>query len=128
MEIIETERLLIRQIGIDDANFIIELLNDPSFIQNIGDRKVRNVEDARAYVLNGPVASYAKNIGQLHDRFFGKAGACCCLKQRSRDATTGSHGAAFERQIYRFGTKRPASTIDRMYGDLHLPGLYTWSK
>ena len=43
MEIIETERLLIRQIGIDDANFIIELLNDPSFIQNIRNRKVRNV-------------------------------------------------------------------------------------
>ncbi len=61
MKILETERLLIRQLTFDDADFIIELLNDPSFIQNIGDRKVRNVEDARAYVLNGPVASYAKN-------------------------------------------------------------------
>ncbi len=61
MKILETERLLIRQLTFDDADFIIELLNDPSFIQNIGDRKVRTVEDAQAYVLNGPVASYAKN-------------------------------------------------------------------
>ena len=61
MKILETERLLIRQLTFDDVDFIIELLNDPSFIQNIGDRKVRTVEDAQAYVLNGPVASYAKN-------------------------------------------------------------------
>ncbi len=61
MKILETERLLLRQLTSDDANFIIELLNDPSFIQNIGDRKVRTVEDAQAYVLNGPAASYAKN-------------------------------------------------------------------
>ena len=61
MKILETDRLLIRQLTVDDANFILELLNDPSFIQNIGDRNVRTVEDAKAYVLNGPVASYAKN-------------------------------------------------------------------
>jgi len=61
VNILETERLLIRQLSIDDAGFIIELLNDPSFIQNIGDRNVRTLEDANAYVLNGPVASYAKN-------------------------------------------------------------------
>lgn len=61
MKILETERLLLRELSIDDAKFIIDLLNDPSFIQNIGDRKVRTVVDAQAYVLNGPVASYAKN-------------------------------------------------------------------
>ena len=46
---------------VEDAGFILELLNDPSFIQNIGDRKVRTIEDASSYILNGPVASYAKN-------------------------------------------------------------------
>lgn len=61
MKILETDRLLIRQLTVDDANFIIELLNDPSFIQNIGDRKVRTMEDTQAYILNGPVDSYAKN-------------------------------------------------------------------
>jgi [ribosomal protein S5]-alanine N-acetyltransferase len=36
-------------------------LNDPSFIQNIGDRNIKTLEDARSYIMNGPVTSYAKN-------------------------------------------------------------------
>jgi RimJ/RimL family protein N-acetyltransferase len=59
--ILETERLLIRQLSTEDAGFILELLNEPSFIRNIGDRGVRTIEGANAYILNGPVASYAKN-------------------------------------------------------------------
>ena len=61
MTILETERLLIRQLSTEDAGFILELLNEPSFIRNIGDRGVRTIEGANAYILNGPVASYAKN-------------------------------------------------------------------
>jgi len=59
--ILETERLLIRQLSTEDAGFILELLNEPSFIRNIGDRGVRTIEGANAYIVNGPVASYAKN-------------------------------------------------------------------
>lgn len=61
MNILETERLILRQFTTEDAEFILELLNEPSFIQNIGDRGVRTLEGASAYILNGPVASYAKN-------------------------------------------------------------------
>jgi RimJ/RimL family protein N-acetyltransferase len=61
MQTIETERLLLRPLVIEDAEFIIELLNDPSFIKNIGDRNVHNVEDAHGYILKGPVTSYEKN-------------------------------------------------------------------
>ncbi len=61
MTLLETARLSLRQLTNDDALFILELLNEPSFIQNIGDRNVRTIEDARAYILNGPVTSYEKN-------------------------------------------------------------------
>lgn len=61
MKIFETERLLLRQLSTGDADFILELLNEPSFIQNIGDRGVRTLADANQYIMNGPVASYAKN-------------------------------------------------------------------
>lgn len=61
MKILETERLLLRQFSTHDAAFILELLNEPSFIQNIGDRGVRTLADANSYISNGPVASYAKN-------------------------------------------------------------------
>ena len=57
----ETERLLLRPLTNDDAEFILELLNEPSFIQNIGDRRVRSLDGAKAYITNGAVASYAKN-------------------------------------------------------------------
>jgi len=59
--VLETERLILRQLSTEDADFILELLNEPSFIRNIGDRGVRTREDACSYILNGPVASYAKN-------------------------------------------------------------------
>lgn len=61
MKILETERLLLRHLSNDDAEFMLELLNDPSFIQNIGDRRIRSLEGARVYIKNGPVASYAQH-------------------------------------------------------------------
>jgi len=57
---LETERLQLRRLSVDDAEFILRLLNEPSFIQNIGDRGVRTIEDARAYIIKGPLASYDK--------------------------------------------------------------------
>jgi RimJ/RimL family protein N-acetyltransferase len=59
--VLETDRLRLRRLSVDDADFILKLLNEPSFIKNIGDRQVRTIEDARAYILNGPVASYEKH-------------------------------------------------------------------
>ena len=61
MNILETERLILRQFSLHDAEFILSLLNEPSFIQNIGDRGVRNLEDARSYITRVPIASYEQN-------------------------------------------------------------------
>jgi [ribosomal protein S5]-alanine N-acetyltransferase len=55
---IETERLTIRRIGLDDAGFLLASLNDPGFLANIGDRGVRTIEEARAYVRDRVLASY----------------------------------------------------------------------
>jgi [ribosomal protein S5]-alanine N-acetyltransferase len=61
LKTMETERLIVRPLTEEDAEFILELLNEPSFIQNIGDRNVRTIDDARSYIMNGPIASYDKN-------------------------------------------------------------------
>jgi RimJ/RimL family protein N-acetyltransferase len=61
MTVLETERLSLRKFTVDDAQFILRLLNEPSFIRYIGDKQVRNLEGAEAYILNGPVASYERN-------------------------------------------------------------------
>jgi len=61
MIILETERLLIRHLSAADAEFVVELLNQPSFIQYIGDKGVRTLDDARRYIADGPVSSYELN-------------------------------------------------------------------
>ena len=60
MQVLETPRLVLRWVTTDDAPFIHELLNEPSFIQFIGDKGVRTLDDARNYILTGPVASYQR--------------------------------------------------------------------
>lgn len=58
---LETERLILRRFTVDDAQFALALLNEPSFLRYIGDKKVRTLDDARQYILTGPVASYERN-------------------------------------------------------------------
>jgi RimJ/RimL family protein N-acetyltransferase len=59
--VLETERLVLRRLSPDDAEFILGLLNDPSFLRYIGDKGVRTLDDARDYIANGPVDSYRRN-------------------------------------------------------------------
>ncbi len=61
MNICETQRLILRPLQKDDSAFIFRLVNEPSFIQNIGDKGVRNLEDAWQYILQGPMKSYEVN-------------------------------------------------------------------
>ena len=56
--VIETPRLVLHRLTTDDADFILELLNEPSFLRFIGDKGVRTREDACRYILTGPMASY----------------------------------------------------------------------
>lgn len=55
---IRTERLVLRPFTIDDAPFILRLVNEPSWIENIGDRHVHSIADAQAYLENGPMKNY----------------------------------------------------------------------
>lgn len=51
-----TPRLLIRPFTLDDAAFIVELLNDADWLRFIGDRQVRSASDACRYLRDGPIA------------------------------------------------------------------------
>ena len=61
MKILETERLILREIVESDGEFILDLLNQPSFIKYIGDRNVRSVDDAKDFIENRYRASYAEH-------------------------------------------------------------------
>ena len=60
MKVLETDRLILRRLSVEDTAFILELVNDPLWLRFIGDRGVRTLEDARAYILKGPVAMYER--------------------------------------------------------------------
>ncbi|MBL7994473.1 GNAT family N-acetyltransferase [bacterium] len=60
-QILETKRLTIRELNSDDAEFILKLVNTPTWLKFIGDRGVKNLDDAKKYIENGPVKSYADN-------------------------------------------------------------------
>lgn len=59
--ILETKRLIIKELILDDASFIFELLNTEGWLKYIGDRNIKTVEDAKNYIVKGPLASYQKN-------------------------------------------------------------------
>ena len=47
MDILETERLILRQFTTGDSKFIVELLNSPGWIEYIGDRNIKTEEQAK---------------------------------------------------------------------------------
>ena len=74
MIIAETERLIVRTFENDDAPHIVELLNDAAFLEFIGDRGVRSIDDAKAYMQKVTL-----NAVQLRDGAF--IGMCGLIKR-----------------------------------------------
>jgi RimJ/RimL family protein N-acetyltransferase len=54
----ETERLRVRPMAVSDAPFVYRLLNEPSWLQNIGDRGVRSIADAESYIESKVIPMY----------------------------------------------------------------------
>jgi RimJ/RimL family protein N-acetyltransferase len=78
---LETTHLRLRPFTLDDAPYIFTLLNEPSFVHNIGDRGVRELDDARAYIHDGPLTMYAEHGLGL-----------CLVEQRSDGEPVGMCG------------------------------------
>ena len=60
-QILETERLILREFNLDDAEFVLTLLNTPEWLKFIGDRNVHSLEDAKMYLEEEPMKSYEQN-------------------------------------------------------------------
>src|SRR5277367_605811 len=93
MSVIRTERLELRELELSDAQFVLELLNEAAFLRFIGDKGVRDLDDARAYIINGPMDSYAQHGFGLYATCLGDgtpAGICGLVKRESlQDADLG---------------------------------------
>ncbi len=83
--IIETERLFLRKLTLDDAAFILELLNTATWLQFIGDRNVHTIEEAENYLKNGTLKSYKENgfgFYAVIDKLSGQTIGMCGLIKR----------------------------------------------
>jgi ribosomal-protein-alanine N-acetyltransferase len=87
MSVMETARLRLREMSGDDAGFILEVLTDPDFIANVGDRGVHDLSAARRYIAEGPGGSYLEHgfglylVERLADR--APLGICGLLRRDS---------------------------------------------
>jgi len=84
--ILHTPRLVLDELETDrDADFILALLNEPGFLENIGDRGVRDLAGARAYIEEGPRAAYAGygyGLWRATERDGGRPVGLCGLVKR----------------------------------------------
>lgn len=59
--VLSTARLQLREIEDSDAAFLLRLLNTRDFINNIGDRRVRTLDDSRHYIESNIRAAYRQH-------------------------------------------------------------------
>ena len=128
--VIETARLRLRELEPEgDAGFILQLLNEPGFLQNIGDREVRTAEQAARYIADVFVGSYAENgfgLYAVERREDGAAVGICGLVRRDwlEDVDVGfavlqrwyGHGYASEAALATVRWAREALGIERVVG------------
>lgn len=110
--VLRTERLVLRELGPEDAPFIRALLNEPSFLQYIGDRGVRTDEDAVRYIEDGPRKSYARHGFGLYRTELAETGEpigiCGLLRRDTLDDV--DIGFAFFPRHWRKGYGREAAS------------------
>lgn len=127
MVVVATERLTLREASLDDAEFVLRLLNEPSFLRFIGDRGVRTLDDARRYIAERLIESYVRNGFGLWivERRHAPApiGICGLVK---RDALPDPDiGFAFlpEHWSQGYAVESALAVRDHAFGTLRLPRL-----
>lgn len=86
MQSIETERLRLRRFTIDDSELLMRLVNEPAWLENIGDRGLHSIEKAEHYLRSQVLPRYEKtNIGWHIIELKGSAAPAgiCSLQQRT---------------------------------------------
>jgi RimJ/RimL family protein N-acetyltransferase len=126
-QVLHTQRLTLRKLSYDDAEFILRLLNDPDFIRFIGDKGVRNLEDARGYLRTGPLASYERfgfGLYRVDLRETGEAIGMCGLLKREVLADV-DIGFAFlpEHRAKGYAFEAASAVVSHAYRDFGLTRL-----
>jgi ribosomal-protein-alanine N-acetyltransferase len=125
--ILATARLTLRPLTPADAPFILELVNQPSWLRNIGERNVRSLEDAAGYIEKGPMASYARHGFGLWcaERTADQVpiGMCGLLKRDHLDIPDIGFAYLERYQGQGYGKEAAAATLAYAHGSLDLPRI-----
>jgi RimJ/RimL family protein N-acetyltransferase len=116
--VLETNRLRLRRLSLEDAGFMLGLLNEPAYVRFIGDKGVRSIDGARDYILKGPMASYERfgfglYLAELKDSGV-PLGICGLLKRDSLPDV--DIGFAFLPQFWSQGYALEAASAVMAYG------------
>jgi ribosomal-protein-alanine N-acetyltransferase len=126
--VLKTPRLLLRRLTSDDSAFMVELMNEPPYIDNIGDRGVRTVADAMRYIEEKYQASYARHGFGLYlvelPETAEPMGICGLVKRDSLDRP--DLGFAFLQRFWSRGyaTEAAAAILGHAREQLGQPHLY----
>lgn len=86
MQVLETDRLVLRWLEAGDAEFILELVNEPTWLEHLPDKGVRTLEDARGYIEREPGAMYAAcghGLNLVQSKQTGESLGICGLLKRA---------------------------------------------
>lgn len=111
----ETPRVVVRRLTLDDAPFILALVNEPGWLRWIGDRDVHSLEDARRYLRDGPLASYASHgHGLCHVALLDgtPVGICGILSRPGLDAPDLGYAILAEHAGQGLATEAARATLD----------------
>ena len=61
MNILETERLTLRPITLDDAPLVLAVMSDPDFVRYVSDRGLRTPADAARYITEKMLPGFEQN-------------------------------------------------------------------
>jgi len=127
MQVAKTNRLHLRHIEIEDAGFMLGLLNEPDFLKFVGDKEVRDLDSAQNYIRQGPIASY-ENYGfglyliELIDSREA-IGICGLLKRSFLEKPEIGFALMPEYRGHGYAFEAARATVDLARDTLKLPGL-----
>lgn len=125
MTLITTDRLSIRPVNDNDASFIVALLNEPTFLENIGDKNVQTLKDAIKYIHAGPNAMFEQYGFALHvvelKTTMKPVGLCGLLKRDCLPYPDLGYALLGKYQGYGFGLESAKAVLAYEMTDKNLP-------
>ncbi|MBK9107650.1 MAG: GNAT family N-acetyltransferase [Saprospiraceae bacterium] len=130
--ILETSRLRLRELNLEDSEFIIELLNTPGWLQFIGDKNVRTKDQAINYLEKGPLKSYYENgfgLSLVEKKADGVSiGTCGILKRDTLDKPDLGFAFLPEYTGMGYAYEVAKALLEYTYHELKQPEIYAITK